>query len=200
MPDILTTIDDGVAIITLNRPERLNAFSDELLYGTRDALVRYDDDPAVRCIVITGAGRGFCAGGDVKALGGRVNMDFEDRVADLGRKQRLTEVIKGLSTPTIAMINGVAVGAGLAIAMACDLRYTSRSARFGTGFRGVGFSGDFGTSYLLTEVVGTARARELYFTGRMFDSNEAKAIGLVHDVFDDAILNASTLGIAKGIE
>ena len=164
MADLLETIKDGAAWLTLNRPERLNAFSQEMLQALREALPRLASDPDVGAIVITGAGRGFCAGGNVKTMETRASQGFEERVEGLRRMHELPLLLRTIPKVVIAMVNGPAVGAGLGLAMACDLRIAGASARFGTGFAGVAYSGDFGGSSSLTRLVGTAKARELYFS------------------------------------
>jgi len=146
MTDLLEATKDGIAWLTLNRPERLNAFSPTMLQALREALPRLGSDPAIGAIVVTGAGRGFCAGGDVKTMETRASQGFEERVKGLRRMHELPLLLRTIPKVVIAMINGPAVGAGLGLAMACDLRVAGRSARFGTGFAGVGYSGDFGGS------------------------------------------------------
>src|SRR5882762_10486243 len=161
MPDLIETIEDGIATLTFNRPERMNALSTPIMEGLLHGLPRLAGDPAVKVVVLTGAGRAFCAGGDVKdmAEGG------EQRSAAEATARLLSRILHELPKPTIAMINGPAAGAGLAFALACDLRIAGASARLVTAFVRVGFSGDFGGSYFLTKLVCTAKARELYFTG-----------------------------------
>jgi hypothetical protein len=139
--DLLQTIEDGIAWLTLNRPDRLNAFSPAMLLGLGEALQRLGEDGNVGAVVITGAGRGFCAGGDVKTMPARAAQGFEERVEGLRRMHQLPMLLRTVPKVVIAMVNGPAVGAGLGLAMACDLRIAGRSARFGTGFAGVGYSG-----------------------------------------------------------
>src|SRR5437868_4467558 len=190
--DLLETIEDGIAWLTLNRPDRLNAFSPAMLVGLGEALQRLSGDAAVGAVVITGAGRGFCAGGDVKTMPERAAEGFEERVEGLRRMHQLPMLLLTMPKVVIAMINGPVVGAGLGLAMACDLRLAGRSARFGTGFAGVGYSGDFGGSWTLTRLVGTAKARELYFLGEIIDSTAAASLGLVNRVVEDAVLHRET--------
>ena len=199
MPDLLESIEDGVAILTLNRPERLNALSPDMLQALSDALQRCAVDDAVGCIVLTGAGNGFCAGGDVKSMPTRVAQNFEQRADGLRRMHRIPLLMRSMPKVIIGMVNGVAVGAGLGMALACDLRVAARSARFGTGFAKVGLSGDFGGSWLLTRLGGTAKARELYFLGDVIDSAEAQAIGLVNRLVDDTALRSETMALARRI-
>jgi 2-(1,2-epoxy-1,2-dihydrophenyl)acetyl-CoA isomerase len=199
MADLLEATREGVAWLTLNRPERLNAFSPEMLRALREALQRLGSDAEVGAIVITGAGRGFCAGGDVKTMEARASQSFEERVEGLRRMHELPLLLRTVPKVVIAMVNGPAVGAGLGLAMACDLRIAGASARFGTGFAGVGYSGDFGGSWSLTRLVGTAKARELYFLGDVIDAAAAAAMGLANRVVADAELEGQTTALARRI-
>jgi 2-(1,2-epoxy-1,2-dihydrophenyl)acetyl-CoA isomerase len=199
MPDLLETVEDGVATLTLNRPENLNALSDGIRLGLRESLARLGADTAIGCIVLTGAGRGFCAGGDVKTMGSRSARVFEERAAGIAESGIVPMLMHTTPKPIIGMINGVAVGAGLSMAAACDIRIAGRSARFGTGFIKIGLSGDWGGTWTLTRLVGTAKARELFFTGDMIDAEEALRIGLVNKVVDDADLLSATMTMAHRI-
>ena len=199
MPDLLESIEDGIAVLTLNRPERLNALSPDMLDALLDALQRCAADDAVGCVVLTGAGSGFCAGGDVKSMATRAPRSFEQRADGIRRMHRIPLLMRAMPKVIIGMVNGAAVGAGLGVALACDLRIAGRAARFGAGFGKVGLSGDFGGSWLLTRLVGTAKARELYFLGDIVGSVEAQAIGLVNRVVDDAALRAETMALGRRI-
>ena len=198
--DLLETVEDVVAVLTLNRPERLNAVSRPMLDSLLEALPRLADDAAVGVVVLTGAGRGFCAGGDVKAmaegneLGGQT---MEEKAQALRSRMEASRWLHELPKPTIAMMRGPAAGAGLALAMACDLRIASDTVRLGTAFARVGYSGDFGGSYYLTQLVGTAKARELYFTADLLDARQALALGLVNRVVPDARLEEETMALAS---
>jgi 2-(1,2-epoxy-1,2-dihydrophenyl)acetyl-CoA isomerase len=185
MSDLLETTEGGIAWLKLNRPDRLNAFSPAMLEALGEALPRLASDAEVGAIVVTGAGRGFCAGGDVKTMESRATQGFEERVEGLRRMHQLPMLLHTIPKVVIAMVNGPAVGAGLGLALACDLRIAGRSARFGTGFAGVGYSGDFGGSWTLTRLVGTAKARELYFLGDVIDSAAAASLGLVNRVVEE---------------
>jgi 2-(1,2-epoxy-1,2-dihydrophenyl)acetyl-CoA isomerase len=199
MSDLLETVKDGVALLTLNRPDRLNAMSGPMLDGLLEALPRLAAAPDVGVIVLTGAGRGFCAGGDVKAMAEGREMageTLEDRAAGLRARMEVSRWLHELPKPTIAMVRGAAAGAGLSLAMACDMRIAGESARFATAFARVGYSGDFGGSYFLTQLVGTAKARELYFTADILDAPQALALGLVNRVVPDARLEEETLALA----
>jgi 2-(1,2-epoxy-1,2-dihydrophenyl)acetyl-CoA isomerase len=199
MTDLLETIEGGICWLTLNRPSRLNAFSPAMLQALGEAVHRLGGDAEVGAIVVTGAGRGFCAGGDVKTMETRASQGFEERVEGLRRMHQLPLLLRTISKVVIAMVNGPAVGAGLGLAMACDLRIAGRSARFGTGFAGVGYSGDFGGSWSLTRLVGTAKARELYFLGDVIDAAAAASLGLVNRVVDDEALHRETAALARRI-
>jgi 2-(1,2-epoxy-1,2-dihydrophenyl)acetyl-CoA isomerase len=198
--DLLENVKDGVAVLTLNRPERLNAMSRPMLDALLEALPRLADDAAVGVIVLTGAGRGFCAGGDVKAmaegneLGGQT---MEEKAQALRSRMEASRWLHELPKPTIAMMRGPAAGAGLSLAMACDMRIASDTARLGTAFARVGYSGDFGGSYYLTQLVGTAKARELYFTADLLDAPQALGLGLVNRVVPDARLEEETMALAS---
>jgi 2-(1,2-epoxy-1,2-dihydrophenyl)acetyl-CoA isomerase len=199
MSDLLETTEGGIAWLKLNRPDRLNAFSPAMLEALGEALPRLASDAEVGAIVVTGAGRGFCAGGDVKTMESRATQGFEERVEGLRRMHQLPMLLHTIPKVVIAMVNGPAVGAGLGLALACDLRIAGRSARFGTGFAGVGYSGDFGGSWTLTRLVGTAKARELYFLGDVIDSAAAASLGLVNRVVEDDVLHRETTTLARRI-
>ena len=198
--DLLENVKDGVAVLTLNRPERLNAMSRPMLDALLEALPRLADDGAVGVIVLTGAGRGFCAGGDVKAMAegnGLGGQTMEEKAQALRARMEASRWLHELPKPTIAMMRGPAAGAGLSLAMACDMRIASDTVRLGTAFARVGYSGDFGGSYYLTQLVGTAKARELYFTADLLDAQQALGLGLVNRVVPDARLEEETMALAS---
>ena len=199
MPDLIETVENGIATLTLNRPERLNALSMEIRTGLLEALERLGHDKNIGCIVLTGSGRGFSAGGDVKSMGERSAAGFEPRAAGIQFSNKIPKLMRSIPKTVIAMVNGVAVGAGLSMAMAADLRIAGRSARFGTGFLKIGRSGDWGGTWTMTRLVGTAKARELYLLGDMISADEALAAGLVNRVADDAQLLETTMAIARRI-
>jgi 2-(1,2-epoxy-1,2-dihydrophenyl)acetyl-CoA isomerase len=165
------------------------------------ALLRGAEDRAVGAIVLTGAGRAFCAGGDVKAMAETPQglEAYEERVADLRRRMDAARLLHEIPKPTIAMVRGPAAGAGLSLALACDLRVAGTEARFTTAFAKVGLSGDFGGHYFLTQLVGTAKARELYLLSPVLDAPAALAIGLVTKVVPDAALEAETQSLARAL-
>ncbi len=196
--DVIEDLDEGVATLTLNRPERMNALSPAMLQFLGDAFVRLDADPDVRVIVLTGAGRGFCSGGDVKRMAeGAIPSDSSAAVAGLRAKMETTRLLYEMSKPTIAMVNAAAAGAGLVFALACDLRIAGESSRFTTAFAKVGLPGDFGGSFFLTALLGAAKARELYFTSDVIDAQQALALGLVNRLAPDAELAAVTRLFAR---
>jgi 2-(1,2-epoxy-1,2-dihydrophenyl)acetyl-CoA isomerase len=200
VPELLETIEDGVATLTFNRPERLNALSRPIMQGLLDGLPRLAGDPSVKVVVLTGVGRAFCAGGDVKDMAqGGERRSAAEATTHLRSRMEVSRILHELPKPTIAMINGPAAGAGLALALACDLRIAGTSARLVTAFVKVGFSGDFGGSYFLTRLVGTARARELYFTGRPVAADEALTLGLVNRVVPDNQLHDATIELARSL-
>jgi 2-(1,2-epoxy-1,2-dihydrophenyl)acetyl-CoA isomerase len=178
--------DGAVVTVTLDRQERLNALDLEHILAFRHVLRDLADDPSVRAVVLTGAGRGFCAGGDVTSMTGE-GSGSSDQV-DLRAIMEVSELLHGMPAFTVAAINGPCAGAGLSFACACDLRYAARSAVFVSAFLRVGSSGDHGSAWVLTRAVGPAKARELLFLGERVDADEAERIGLVSAVLDDGAL------------
>jgi 2-(1,2-epoxy-1,2-dihydrophenyl)acetyl-CoA isomerase len=199
MPDLLESTENGITTLTLNRPDRLNALSPEMVLGLREALERLATDHAVGAIVITGAGRGWCAGGDVKAMEGRGEQTVEDRIGWWRRAHNVPLLLRTIPKVVIAMINGPVAGAGLGLALACDLRIAGKAARFGTAFARIGFAGDYGGSWSLTRLVGTAKARELYYLADVIDADKAAELGIVNCVVADDQLHAETMALAQRI-
>ena len=200
--DLLARVEEGgVAVLTMNRPDALNALTRPMMRAMWDALERYGADPDIGCIVLTGAGRGFCAGGDVKAMAsGEKNLGtFEAKAQDLRARMDIVRLLHAGPKPTIAMVNGVAAGAGLGLALACDIRIAAASARMTTAFAKVGLSGDFGGTWFLNRLVGPARARELYFMSEILDSARIEALGLANRVVPDGQLEAETMALARRI-
>ena len=206
--ELLCRLEDRVAIITLNRPKKKNALSDHLTPALRQTLLDLETKREVGCILITGSGDAFCAGGDIGGMGGNASKDkevsarptTEERVRALIHKQEtLTLRLADHAKPTIAALPGVAAGAGLCIALACDIRVACRSAFVTTAYRNIGFSGDYGGSWLLTQLVGPSKAKELFFTGRRVQSDEALALGIFNHVFEDASFENEALALAKQI-
>jgi 2-(1,2-epoxy-1,2-dihydrophenyl)acetyl-CoA isomerase len=205
---LLCSVDNGVATITLNRPDKRNALSNELTPALRQTLLTVEADPAVRCVVITGAGRAFCSGGDVSGMGGAApsapsdtpRPTLEDAVRRLQHGQEtLTLRLFDLAKPTIAALPGAAAGAGMSIALACDLRIAAQSAFITSAFANIGLSGDYGGSWLLTQIVGVARAKELYYTSRRVGADEGLALGIFNEVVADDELMARARTLAESI-
>jgi len=205
--DLLGTLDAGVLTLTLNRPEARNAMSKAMNQALQEQLAAAEFDPAVKCIVLTGAGKGFCAGGDVKGMAassdnsgdgtaGAVTIDqaiHRQRVHQRATAGKLFKMPK----PTLAALPGAAAGAGLALALACDLRIMASSAILTTAFARVGFSGDYGGTYFLTQLVGSAKAREMYFLSDRVGADEALRLGLANWVCAPDDLAAKTAEIAS---
>ena len=192
---------DTIVTLTLNRPDRLNALGDTLREELCDALVRASDDPAARVIVITGAGRGFCAGGDMKAAHevqeGVRERALLDRVAPL--RDKVVLAMRDAPKPIIAAVNGPAAGAGMNLALACDLRLASTAARFGQTFVKRGLHVDWGGTYFLPRLVGMAKACELIFTGEMISAEEAYTLGLLNQLVPPEQLMPATYALAQKI-
>jgi 2-(1,2-epoxy-1,2-dihydrophenyl)acetyl-CoA isomerase len=197
---LCTVQENGVAVVTLNRPERLNALTASLMTALRGTLGALAEDPAIGCVVVTGAGRGFSAGGDVQvqaANARQADRPAEQRADQLRGFMESARLLHEMPKPTIAMVNGVAAGAGMAMALACDLRMVAASARMTTAFAKVGLSGDFGGSYFLTRLVGPALARELYFTSEVLDAQRIAALGLASRIVADDALSGETMAMAQ---
>jgi len=197
--ELLTRIDNGLAVITLNRPERLNALTRDMLSGLLGVLADFAADPDIGCVVLTGAGRAFCSGGDVKvqaATAGKSGLSPEQRTDQLRRGMEASRLLHEMPKPTIAMVNGVAAGAGMSLALACDMRIVAESARMTAAFAKVGLSGDYGGTWFLTKLVGPALARELYFTSEVLDSRRMAELRLANRVVADDRLEAETLALA----
>lgn len=198
--DLLAELSDGILTLTMNRPERKNALSRPMLGAMADLLAQAELDPDVRVIVLTGAGGAFCAGGDVKAMA-------EGRGPDGGvdhaiHKQRLSQratsgKLHTMPKPTIAAIPGAAAGAGFSLALSCDLRVASDKAFLTTAFAKVAFSGDYGGTYFLTQLVGTAKAREMYFLSDRYSAEESRDLGIVNRVVPDEDLMSETMALAR---
>lgn len=199
MTDLVETTGSHVTTLTLNRPDSLNALSADLIRALVRTLQRLNADPETRAIVVTGAGRAFCAGGDVKGWATGVDRSVEERTEWLRFAHQVPYLLHTSPKVVIAMINGVATGAGLALALACDFRVMARSARLGTAFAKVGLTSDWGASWSLTRLVGTAKARELLLLPDMIDSAAAQSSGLVTRVVDDDRLVSETTVLAQRI-
>ena len=194
--DLLETIAGGIATLTMNRPEARNALSRDMMLALAEALPRLANDPAVRLVVLTGTGAAFCSGGDVKgfarnAAGAPVTVSFDTKVTDLRMRMEAVRWLHEMPKPTLAVIPGPAAGAGLSLALACDLRIAADDAKLTTAFSKIGLSGDFGGSFFLNHLVGAAKAREMYFTGQVVLGTEAARIGLVNRAVPAAELPAA---------
>jgi len=196
-------VRDRVAIVTLNRPQARNSLSDQLTPALREVIRQCSGDPTVGALLITGAGTAFCAGGDVKGMGASSNptkrdWTVEQRVADLqDRQRRLTGALFGLRKPTLAALPGPAAGAGLSIALACDLRIAAESAFISTGYVRVGLSGDYGVTWLLSQLVGRGRASELMLLSEKVDAARCLGMGIFNRVVPDADLQAEAFTLAR---
>jgi 2-(1,2-epoxy-1,2-dihydrophenyl)acetyl-CoA isomerase len=187
---LIETFADGVATLTMNRPEARNALTGEMGAALSSAVRRCAADPAVRVVVLTGAGGAFCAGGDVKGfaaatsrgagVGSSQGPSVEQRVEGLRSGMEIVKVLHEMPKPTLAVLPGAAAGAGLSLALACDLRIAAETAKLTTAFSKVGLAGDYGGSYFLSHLVGGAKARELYFTADVITGAEAAALGIVN--------------------
>lgn len=200
---VLQKLEGGLLTITMNRPERKNALNPEMVAGLVEAARRAADDPDVRAVLFKGAGGSFCVGGDVKSMAaGRAPLPFEVKMANLRRGMEVSRILHQMPKPVVAQLDGAAAGAGLSMALSCDLRVASESCKITTAFAKVGFSGDYGGTYFLTQLLGSARARELYLTSPVLTAKEAHAIGMVTRVVPDAEIDAAAhelaLSLAQG--
>lgn len=194
---ILTEHIGQVAIVYLNRPEVLNCFNNELLETLAKELKALDADPETRCVVITGSGRGFCAGGDLGVL---MDCDSQEKSDENMRvANEATMALFRMSTPTIAMVNGAAAGAGFNLALACDLIFASEKVKFIQSFVNVGIASDCGGHYLLEKAVGRHLAKELMFTARPVTAQEGKELGFVNRIYPAETLREETLKFAAEI-
>jgi 2-(1,2-epoxy-1,2-dihydrophenyl)acetyl-CoA isomerase len=198
--DLLSELADGVLTLTLNRPQSRNAMSAAMNQALAAQLAWAETEDAVKCIVLTGAGDAFCAGGDVKAMADRGSTTALPIDAAIHRQrvnQRATAgKLHTVPKPTIAAIAGAAAGAGFSLALACDLRIMQRNAFLTTAFAKVGFSGDYGGTYFLTQLVGSAKARELYYLSDRIGADEALRLGLTNWVCESGELPVKTTEIA----
>ncbi|MCX2981946.1 enoyl-CoA hydratase [Halieaceae bacterium IMCC14734] len=201
--ELLATLEDGIALLTLNRPENRNALSEPMLDALAMLLDRCEKDAAIRCVVLTGAGGAFCAGGDVKSMAESDDPGSAEQTLDevIHRQRLLQRATAGklyqMPKPTIAALSGAAAGAGMSLALACDLRVMSTRAFLVTAFARVGFSGDYGGSYFLTQLLGTAKARELFYLCERVLAEEALELGLTNWVVEPDTLRDDTMLIAR---
>ena len=190
--------DNGITTITLNRPEKLNALAGHMRRDLAEALEAAGSDRAVHVVVLTGSGRGFCAGGDVAAMAELIERNDADEFSRLlGSARRVVTAIRHMSKPVIASINGPAFGAGFNLALACDLRIASSNATFSQSFAKVGLHPDWGGTYFLPRLVPPNKACEMFFLGDPIDAEEAKRLGLINFVVPPADLEAETRKLAE---
>lgn len=199
-PVLLETKHDGIATLVMNRPDRLNALNNELTSALNDALGRVAQDESVRLVVITGAGRAFCAGGDLALIGkGRATGRTESLEPLLRSGMQAVLKMRTMSQPVIAAVNGAAAGAGMNIALAADIRIAAEEASFGQNFAKVGLFPDFGGTYFLPRLVGPAKAAELFYTGDMIDAKTALRLGIVNQVVPVSQLEGEVKTLAQKI-
>lgn len=192
---IIYEVSEGVATLTLNRPEVLNAFNDEMAHEVQAALKAAERDAAVRCLVLTGAGKGFCAGQDLGALRAREQaVSFREHLQ--ATYNPIIARLRALEKPVVGQINGAAAGAGLGLALACDLRYAAAGAKFRMAFSGIGLAPDSGTSFFLPRLIGYARAYELAAANAPLTAETALAWGLVNGVYPAEQLAAEVRALA----
>lgn len=202
--EIIVVSEGGVATVTLNRPSRLNALTPSMMDSLAHAVAGVAADAAIGCVVLTGAGRGFCAGGDLRdGAGPRASASsergtgIEQRSADLRAFTEASRLLHRMPKPTIAMINGPVAGAGIGLAGACDLRFAAESATFLTAFDRIGASGDFGSTYFWNQILGGGMVRELFLLGEKLTGVEAFQRGLYTRSFPDADLREATMAVAR---
>ncbi|MDM0045330.1 enoyl-CoA hydratase [Variovorax dokdonensis] len=202
-PELVAELEEGVLTLTLNRPQARNAMSRAMNMALARQLASAELDPEVRCIVLTGAGQGFCAGGDVKGMAAAGDGTVGPRTIDeaihlqrLNQRETAGRLFR-MPKPTLAALPGPAAGAGLSLALACDLRIMASHAIMTTAFARVGFSGDYGGTYFMTQLVGSAKARELYFLSERVSADEALRLGLANWVCPPEELAERTRTVAK---
>lgn len=196
-PKLLCRVEDRIALVTLNDPEHRNPLGYDLRPLLRALVDRIARDESVRCLVLTGAGRAFCAGGNAKAMATDEQPPLEERIRRIRHESETVALLREMPKPTLAALPGPAAGAGFSLALACDLRIAAESASMITAFKRLGLPGDFGGSWLLSRLVGPARARELYLTSRKVDAAECERLGLVNRIVPDEALMAETMALAR---
>src|SRR5215831_2948434 len=197
---VLQHLDKGLLTITMNRPDRRNALNPDMTRGLVEAARRAAEDSQVRAVLLKGAGGTFCVGGDVKSMAaGRAPMSFEEKQVTLRKGMEVSRILHQMSKPVVAQLDGAAAGAGLSMALSCDLRIASESCKITTAFAKVGFSGDYGGTYFLTQLIGSARARELYLMSPVLSAKDAQAVGMVTKVVPDAEIDAAAYELALSL-
>src|SRR5271154_4956160 len=199
-PVLLETRRGGIVTLVLNRPEKLNALNNELATALIETFSRLEEDATVHVVVLTGAGRAFCAGGDLSVIGkGRQTGETKDLEPLLRSGMQAVLKIRTMPQPVIAVVQGPAAGAGMNIALAADIRLASEEATFGENFARVGLYPDYGGTYFLPQLVGPAKAAELFYTGEMIDAQTALRLGIVNHVYPAAQLEAAARTLAEKI-
>ena len=194
------SVEDGIGRIVLDRVERMNAFTFAMIDAWRAALEECRRDDAVKVVIVTGNGPAFCSGGDIVEMGDRLDQTPEQRKAELfDRIERIPLALEDLDKPVIAAVNGAATGAGMDLALMCDLRYAAESARFAETYVNVGLVPGAGGAHYLPRLVGVAKALELFWTGEFIDAREAMRIGIVNNIFPDEQLASEVARIAGRI-
>jgi 2-(1,2-epoxy-1,2-dihydrophenyl)acetyl-CoA isomerase len=197
---VLQNLDNGLLTITMNRADRRNALNPEMTQGLVEAARRAGEDHEVRAVLLKGAGGTFCVGGDVKSMAaGRAPLPYEAKMANLRRGMEVSRLLHILPKPVVAQVDGAAAGAGLSIALACDFRVASASVKITTAFVKVGLSGDYGGTYFLTQMLGSAKARELYLLSPVLTGAEALALGMVTRVVPDAEIDVAAHELAMSL-
>jgi 2-(1,2-epoxy-1,2-dihydrophenyl)acetyl-CoA isomerase len=198
---VLQNLEQGLLTITMNRPERRNALNPDMTLGLVAAAKRAAEDPEVRAVLLKGAGGTFCVGGDVKSMadGSRAPMSFETRIVNLRRAMEVSRILHEMAKPVVAQLDGAAAGAGLSIALACDFRMASASVKITTAFAKVGLSGDYGGTYFLTQMLGSAKARELYLLSPVLTAQEALGLGMVTRVVPDTEVEQASRELAMSL-
>jgi len=197
-PELLCRVEQRVAVVTLNRPEARNALTGAMKHALLELLPALARDPEVGCVLFTGAGDAFCAGGDTKKMVREGSPSSpEERTRQLQREHGIPLAIHRLPKPVLASLPGPAAGAGFALALSCDLRLLAQSAFVTTAYVKLGLSGDYGVSWFLTRLVGPARAREILFTGDSLSADTCLQLGLANRVVPDAQLEEEALGLAR---
>src|SRR6267378_3728300 len=197
---VLQKLDSGLLTITMNRPDRRNALNPDMTQGLVEAARRAAEDHEVRAVLLKGAGGTFCVGGDVKSMAeGRAPLPFEAKKANLRRGMEVSRILHEMPKPVVAQIDGAAAGAGLSIALSCDLRVAGASAKITTAFAKVGLSGNYGGTYFLTQMLGSAKARELYLLSPVLTAREALALHMVTKVVADTEIDAAARELATSL-
>jgi 2-(1,2-epoxy-1,2-dihydrophenyl)acetyl-CoA isomerase len=200
MSDLLYDVKDKIATITLNRPDKLNAFTGDMIDGWAKSLASAQADDGVNVVVVTGTGRAFCSGGDVGRMregGAPSPLDGKNTLWE--GIHRVPKTLEAMDKPVIAMVNGLAVGAGMGMSMMCDVRIAAESARFSTGYVRVGLGPGDGDTYFLPRLVGAAKALELLWTADFIEAAEAHRLGIVQRVVPDAELKDATYAFARQV-